>query len=141
MTTTQGRLESIYPALLAIVNNIAPYVRDLQRATSSKLLDLFAQISSPKFLLEREGNHHMLQMLLQAMNGILEHQYEGTSCHECVCHGWSKCSVWCCSSPLFSKSRHGARDSGGPLLMRRSLSMFFMFSAPLAAASLVRRCA
>lgn len=79
MTTTSGRLESIYPALLAIVNNIAPYVRDLQRATSSKLLDLFAQISSPRFLLEKESNHHMLQLLLQAMNAILEHQYDGTS--------------------------------------------------------------
>ncbi|KAK5120846.1 hypothetical protein LTR85_005913 [Meristemomyces frigidus] len=76
MTTTSGRLESIYPALLAIVNNIAPYVRDLQRATSSKLLDLFAQISSPKFLLEKESNHHMLQLLLQAMNAILEHQFD-----------------------------------------------------------------
>ncbi|KAK4541104.1 hypothetical protein LTR36_008329 [Oleoguttula mirabilis] len=76
MTTTSGRLESIYPALLAVVNNIAPYVRDLQRATSSKLLDLFAQISSPKFLLEKDSNHHMLQLLLQAMNAILEHQFD-----------------------------------------------------------------
>jgi len=77
MTTTQGRLESIYPALLAIVNNIAPYVQDLQRATSSKLLDLFASLSSPVYLLEKEGNHVMLLSLLQAMNAILEHQYAG----------------------------------------------------------------
>jgi len=80
MTTTQGRLESIYPALLAIINNIAPYVRDLQRATSSKLLDLFASLSSPRYLLEKEGNHAMLLSLLQAMNAILEHQYEGMFC-------------------------------------------------------------
>jgi hypothetical protein len=76
MTTTQGRLESIYPALLAIVNNIAPYVRDLQRATSSKLLDLFGSLSSATFLLEKESNHLLLEQLLQAINAILEHQIE-----------------------------------------------------------------
>lgn len=78
MTSTQGRLESIYPALLAIINNIAPHVRDLERATSSKLLDLFVSMSSPKYLLEKEGNNAMLFSLLEAMNAILEHQFEGT---------------------------------------------------------------
>ncbi|RMZ21682.1 hypothetical protein D0859_14305 [Hortaea werneckii] len=81
MTTTGGRLESIYPALLAIIGNVAPYCKNLQRATSSKLLDLFVQMSSPKFLLEKETNHTMLQLLLQAMNAILEHQFEGMSHH------------------------------------------------------------
>lgn len=76
LTSTKGRLESIYPALLAIVNNIAPYVRDLQRATSCKLLDLFTQFSTPAFLLSSEGNHTMLLSLLEAMNAILEHQYD-----------------------------------------------------------------
>ncbi|KAK1060650.1 hypothetical protein LTR74_011665 [Friedmanniomyces endolithicus] len=74
MTTTQGRPESIYPALLAIVNNIASNVRDLQRATSSKLLDLFISMSSPSFLLEKEPNHQLLMQLLQAMDAILEYQ-------------------------------------------------------------------
>jgi len=68
----------VYSALLAIINNIAPFVQDLQRATSSKLVDLFASMSSPMFLLEKEGNHVMLLSLLQTMNAILEHQYEGT---------------------------------------------------------------
>ncbi|KAF2769164.1 hypothetical protein EJ03DRAFT_327609 [Teratosphaeria nubilosa] len=75
MTTTQGRLESIYPALLAIINNIAPYMQNLQRATSSKLIDLFAQLSSPKFLLDKDGNHVLLASLLQAFNAIIQHQY------------------------------------------------------------------
>ncbi len=79
MTTTQGRLESIYPALLAIVHNIAPNVRDLQRATSSKLLDLFISMSSPSFLLEKEPNHQLLMQLLQAMDAILEYQAAGRS--------------------------------------------------------------
>ncbi|KAK6439333.1 hypothetical protein LTR95_004458 [Oleoguttula sp. CCFEE 5521] len=76
MTTTKGRLETVYPALLAIIGNIAPYVRDLQRATSSKLLDLFLSLASPTFLLSGGENHKMLSSLLESLNAILEHQYE-----------------------------------------------------------------
>ena len=76
LTTTKGRLESIYPALLAIVNNIAPYVQDLQRATCTKLLDLFISFSSPVFLLANDSNHTLLLSLLEAMCAILDHQYD-----------------------------------------------------------------
>lgn len=76
LTTTKGRLESIYPALLAIVNNIAPYVQELQRATCTKLLDLFISFSSPVFLLANDSNHTLLLSLLEAMCAILDHQYE-----------------------------------------------------------------
>lgn len=75
LTTTKGRLESIYPALLAIVNNIAPYVQDLQRATCTKLLDLFISFSSPAFLLANETNHTLLLSLLEAMSAVLDHQH------------------------------------------------------------------
>lgn len=78
MTTTKGRLESIYPALLAIIHNIAPYVSDLGRATSSKLMELFALLSSPTLLLEKDGNHLLLESLLNAMTAILEYHYKGT---------------------------------------------------------------
>ena len=76
LTTTKGRLESIYPALLAIVNNIAPYVQELQRATCTKLLDLFISFSSPAFLLANDSNHTLLLSLLEAMCAILDHQYD-----------------------------------------------------------------
>jgi len=76
LTTTKGRLESIYPALLAIVNNIAPYVQELQRATCTKLLDLFISFSSPTFLLANDSNHTLLLSLLEAMCAILDHQYD-----------------------------------------------------------------
>lgn len=76
LTTTKGRLESIYPALLAIINNIAPYVQDLQRATCTKLLDLFISFSSPVFLLANDSNHTLLLSLLEAMCAILDHQYD-----------------------------------------------------------------
>jgi hypothetical protein len=75
LTTTKGRLESIYPALLAIINNIAPYVQDLQRATCTKLLDLFISFSSPAFL-ANESNHTLLLSLLEAMSAVLDHQHD-----------------------------------------------------------------
>ena len=79
LTSSNRGLESLHPALLAIINNIAPYVQDLQRATSSMLLNLFVSMSQPTFLLANESNHLLLFSLLDAMNAILEHQYEGTS--------------------------------------------------------------
>ncbi|KAK4996244.1 hypothetical protein LTR66_004101 [Elasticomyces elasticus] len=75
ITASSGKLEAIYPALLAIINNIAAHVENLGRATSSKLLQLFVLLSSPTFLLANESNHALLQSLLEAMNAIIEHQY------------------------------------------------------------------
>ena len=79
MTSSNRGLEALHPALLAIVNNIAPYVQGLQRATSSMLLNMFVSMSKPSFLLANETNHVQLFSLLDAMNAILEHQREGTS--------------------------------------------------------------
>jgi High-temperature-induced dauer-formation protein len=75
LTVGKGRLEAIYPALLAILNNIAPHLENIARATSSKLIQLFVSMSSPGFLLVNETNHDLLQSLLEAMNAIIEHQY------------------------------------------------------------------
>ncbi|KAK5276253.1 hypothetical protein LTR16_011516, partial [Cryomyces antarcticus] len=60
ITASNGKLDAIYPALLAIINNIAPYIQNLERATSNKLLDLFKSLSSPRFLLANETNHTLL---------------------------------------------------------------------------------
>jgi len=75
ITTSQGKLTAIYPALLAVINNIAAYLENISAATSSKLLQLFASMSSPSFLLSNDSNHDLLQSLLESMNAIIEHQY------------------------------------------------------------------
>ncbi|KAB2578183.1 Ubp5-interacting protein [Lasiodiplodia theobromae] len=75
LTTRRGKLDAVYPALLAIVNNVAAYVQNLGRATSSKLIQLFISMSSPSFLLANESNHSLLHSLLEALNAIIEHQY------------------------------------------------------------------
>jgi len=79
LTTGKGRLDAIYPALLAILNNIAAYVQNIGRASSSKLLQLFASMSSPSFLFANENNHTLLQSLLEALNAMIEHQYPHNS--------------------------------------------------------------
>lgn len=75
ITGSKGKLDAIYPALLAIINNIAAYAQHLSAATSSKLLQLFASMSSPSFLLANETNHVLLQSLLESINAVIEHQY------------------------------------------------------------------
>jgi len=75
ITTSQGKLTAIYPALLAVINNIAAYLENLSASASSKLLQLFSSMSSPGFLLSNDSNHELLQSLLEGMNAIIEHQY------------------------------------------------------------------
>ncbi|KAK3308601.1 high-temperature-induced dauer-formation protein-domain-containing protein [Chaetomium strumarium] len=75
ITTSQGKLTAIYPALLAVINNIAAYLEGLSAATCSKIMQLFNSMSSPSFLLANETNHSLLRSLLEAINAIVEHQY------------------------------------------------------------------
>ncbi|KAL9583652.1 MAG: hypothetical protein Q9212_002576 [Teloschistes hypoglaucus] len=75
MTTSKGRFDAIYPALLATINNVAPYLQDLKALSSHKLLQLFASMSAPSFLLANETNYALLQSLLESINAIIEHQY------------------------------------------------------------------
>ncbi|KAL1903188.1 hypothetical protein Sste5346_000473 [Sporothrix stenoceras] len=75
ITTSQSRLTAIYPALLAVINNIAAYVEGLSARTSSRLIQLFSSMSSPSFLLANDTNHNLLCSLLEALNATIEHQY------------------------------------------------------------------
>lgn len=75
ITTSKGKLSAVYPALLATVANIAPHVKNLSGSASSKLIQLFASMSTPEFLLANESNHTLLSSLLESMNAIIEHQY------------------------------------------------------------------
>lgn len=75
ITTSKGKLDAIYPALLATMNNVAAYLENLGTQSSLKLLHLYILMSSPSFLLANETNHLLLHSLLEAMNAIIEHQY------------------------------------------------------------------
>ncbi|WEW56071.1 hypothetical protein PRK78_001506 [Emydomyces testavorans] len=75
MTASKGKLDAVYPALLAIMNNIAAYAQHLSAAACSRVIQLFASMSSPSFLLAKETNHTLLFSLLKFINTVLEHQY------------------------------------------------------------------
>ncbi|KAF7846484.1 hypothetical protein BT93_L4252 [Corymbia citriodora subsp. variegata] len=75
ITSSKGRLDAVFPALLAIMSNISAYTQHLATRTSSKLFNLFAVFSSPSFLLANEDNYNLLVSLLESINTILEHQY------------------------------------------------------------------
>ncbi|KAL9026535.1 MAG: hypothetical protein Q9196_004815 [Gyalolechia fulgens] len=88
ITTTKGKLDAIYPALLATINNVAPYLQNLDERSSTKFMQLFASMSAPSFLLANDTNHALLQLLLEAMNAIIEHQYTNNRIFvRAVCHG------------------------------------------------------
>ncbi|KAJ8122551.1 hypothetical protein ONZ43_g1283 [Nemania bipapillata] len=76
ITTSQGKLTAIYPALLAVVSNVAPYLKGISSTTCSRLIQLFSSMSSPSFLLANDTNHVLLTSLLESITAILEHQYE-----------------------------------------------------------------
>ncbi|KAI0998293.1 hypothetical protein K3495_g9901 [Podosphaera aphanis] len=73
ITTSQGKLTAVYPALLAVINNIAAYLENLSASASSKLLQLFSSMSSPGFLLANDSNYKLLQSLLESINVTIEH--------------------------------------------------------------------
>lgn len=75
MTTSKGNLNVVYPALLAIINNISAYVQHLTPNACSKLLQLFSSTAAPSFLLANETNHTLLSSVLDSINTILEHQF------------------------------------------------------------------
>jgi hypothetical protein len=75
MTTSKGKLDAVYSALVAILNNIGAYVEGLSPTTCSRILQLFASMSAPSFLLANETNHTLLCSLLEFINAIVEHQF------------------------------------------------------------------
>lgn len=76
ITKSQGKLTVIYPALLAVINNISAYLEGLSGSTCNRLIQLYNSMSSPSFLLANETNHNLLRSLLESMNAIVEHQYK-----------------------------------------------------------------
>ncbi|KAL4789976.1 high-temperature-induced dauer-formation protein-domain-containing protein [Aspergillus venezuelensis] len=74
ITKSKGNLTAVYPALLAVVSNIAPYAESLVAETCSKVLQLFTSMSAPSFLLANESNHALLASILESINAILEHK-------------------------------------------------------------------
>lgn len=70
-------MEFVYPALVEVIRNVAPAQRNLARATSSKLMALYAMLIRSEFLLMNEFNHAMTASMLDAINAVLECNFAG----------------------------------------------------------------
>ncbi|KIV92296.1 hypothetical protein PV10_06748 [Exophiala mesophila] len=79
ITGSKGKLDAVYPALLAIINNIAAYMQHLSLATSTRLVQLLTSMSMPSFLLANESNHTLLRALLESITTMIEHQYKSNT--------------------------------------------------------------
>lgn len=79
MTSSKGKLDAVYPALMAILKNIGAQVERLSSTTCSKILQLFASMSAPSFLLANETNNYLLSALLEFINVVIEHQFSSES--------------------------------------------------------------
>ncbi|KAI9477817.1 MAG: high-temperature-induced dauer-formation protein-domain-containing protein [Benjaminiella poitrasii] len=75
IATTQGKLSSLYPALLLTISNISPYLTHLSVTTATKLVALFHSMSSPSFLFADEHNYQLTMYLLETFNNMINHQY------------------------------------------------------------------
>lgn len=73
---TNEQLDGLRPAMFAIIGNVAPFVQNISHVASYKLAQLFVSSSSPKFLLARRDNHVLLQILMEALNSMLENNYK-----------------------------------------------------------------
>ncbi|KAI8642448.1 high-temperature-induced dauer-formation protein-domain-containing protein [Parasitella parasitica] len=75
IASTQGKLSSLYPALILTISNISPYLTNLGVTTASKLLTLFNSMSSPSFLMADEYNFQLTGYLLETFSNIINYQY------------------------------------------------------------------
>ncbi|KAI5293094.1 hypothetical protein KEM52_005835 [Ascosphaera acerosa] len=74
-TLPPNQMHSLFPSLLAILNNMGAHIKNLSLPACRRIHLLLAQMSSPRFLIANESNHLLLQSLLQFINSILEHQF------------------------------------------------------------------
>ncbi|CAJ0753766.1 6874_t:CDS:10 [Entrophospora sp. SA101] len=75
IATTRGALHSLYPAFILTITNVSPYLKNLSVVSSTKLVQLFSSFTAPGFLLSEEGNHRLVEYMLEAFNNIIQHQY------------------------------------------------------------------
>lgn len=73
----EPRFESLYPALLAILKNIAGRAKHLQRVTSTKLMDICAKFIAPGYMLRNDANNRQLLELMEVLRAIIENHAAG----------------------------------------------------------------
>ncbi|KAI9279691.1 high-temperature-induced dauer-formation protein-domain-containing protein [Umbelopsis sp. AD052] len=75
IATTRGALSTLYPALILIIANVSPYLKNLSVTSSSKLVSLFNSFTAPGFLLADDSNHRLVEYILESFNNIIQYQF------------------------------------------------------------------
>ncbi|KAI0303392.1 high-temperature-induced dauer-formation protein-domain-containing protein [Multifurca ochricompacta] len=71
IATTSGSLSSMYPALIIALSNSAPYYKNLNVNSATRLLQLFSSFANPAFLLADEGHPRLLFFMVEVFNSII----------------------------------------------------------------------
>ena len=69
-------LRPIYKSIVAILANIAPYVKTLTRESCDGLIDLVQVCTKREFLVEREDNARTCSALFEAINYLIAYHDE-----------------------------------------------------------------
>ncbi|KAH0518653.1 Protein HID1 [Microtus ochrogaster] len=79
ITSGHQRLQPLFDCLLTIVVNVSPYLKSLSMVTANKLLHLLEAFSTTWFLFSASQNHHLVFLLLEVFNNIIQYQFDGNS--------------------------------------------------------------
>ena len=76
MVDGSSKLTSLYSCFLTLISNVSPYAKSLSLAASTRIINLVELFAAPRYLLARPGNTGFAAQLLEAVNNLLQYQYE-----------------------------------------------------------------
>lgn len=75
--SSPNQLDSMLRVVLTLLANVSPYLTKLSLFASTQLLHLFELFSASSFLRANESNHQYAAILIDAINNIIQYQYQG----------------------------------------------------------------
>ncbi|WFD03339.1 hypothetical protein MOBT1_002028 [Malassezia obtusa] len=79
LTRSAGLMAPLYAALLLVLDNTAPFWRNLSLISAARLEQMLLQFASPRFLLANEGNPRLLGILLDAFSRMMLEQFSANA--------------------------------------------------------------
>ncbi|WFC96511.1 hypothetical protein MBRA1_003172 [Malassezia brasiliensis] len=75
LTRSAGLMAPMYTALLLILDNTAPFWRNLSLSSAARLEQMLLQLASPRFLLASEQHPQLIAILLDAFTRMVREQF------------------------------------------------------------------
>lgn len=65
---------NLHETLLIALSNVAPYLKDLNVVSATKLVEsLVSQLGNPRYLFAAEGNHRLIFYVFETLNALIGH--------------------------------------------------------------------